>query len=169
MYNHLGSLLSLPSLPSNLSYSGLHGLEVVGLLDLGLALLAHRLPELLALLGGVDVVDDVAAFGSGQVDRLLRQGHLGRERVGVSRGEEEGLGGELALGGELSLLLGFRWEEGVSTELASRAQTGMAGVQNSSAALASPSSVLALKVRQSQSQSGYSSSGRATGSVLPLK
>lgn len=115
MYNHVGCSTPIPHSSPLSNLSCLHRLEVVGLLDLGLALLAHRLPELLALLGRVEVVLDIAALGSGQVDRLLLQGHLGRERVGVSRGQGQGFGGQLALGGELSLLLRFRWEQGVST------------------------------------------------------
>lgn len=85
----------------------LHGLEVVGLLDLGLAVLAHRLAQLVSLGRRLEVVLDVAALLSGQVDGLLRQRDLWREGLDVARGQDLCLEGLLFLGCGLALLLGL--------------------------------------------------------------
>lgn len=81
----------------------LHGLEVVCLLDLGLPLLAHRRPQLLPLVHGLEGL----LRRAGQVDGLLLQRYLGRERLNVARGEDLRLEDALALGGDASLFLGF--------------------------------------------------------------
>lgn len=85
----------------------LHRLQVVGLLDRGPPLLAHRLAQLLSLVRRGNVVEDAAVLVAGQVDGLLLQRHLWREGLEVALGEELGLEGLLALGGEFSLFLGF--------------------------------------------------------------
>lgn len=76
----------------------LHGLEVVGLLDLGLSLLAHGLPQLLALVRGLDVVLHAAARLARQIDRLVLQRHLWRQRLEVALGQELRLERLLPLG-----------------------------------------------------------------------
>lgn len=88
-------------------FSFLHRLQVVGLLDRGPPLLAHRLAQLLPLVRRGNVVEDAAVLVAGQVDGLLLQRHLGGEGLEVALGEELGLEGLLALGGEFSLFLGF--------------------------------------------------------------
>lgn len=76
----------------------LHGLEVVGLLDLALALLAHRLAQLLPLVRREDGVLDAVVLAAGQVDGLLLQRDLGGQGLDVSGREELGLELALALG-----------------------------------------------------------------------
>lgn len=83
----------------------LHRLEVVGLLDLGLPLLPHRLLELLPLRRRLDVVLDALVLLAEDVDGLVLQGHLGGEGLEVALGKQLGLEGLLALGRYLSLLL----------------------------------------------------------------
>lgn len=57
--------------------ASLHGLEVVGLLDLGLPLLPHGFPQRVSGLGRLDVVLHGAVLLARQVDRLVLEGHLG--------------------------------------------------------------------------------------------
>lgn len=82
------------SLPEFLSVV-LHGLQVVGLLDLGLSFLAHRLLELLSLLRRRNIVLNATVFIAGQIDRLVLQWNLGCKSLQVTLGEQlslEGLG-----------------------------------------------------------------------------
>lgn len=90
---------ALPSGPICLLQSVLHRLQVVGLLDLGLALLPHGLTELLALFRGDEVGGDVTVLLTGQVDGLVLQGYLGRQGLEVALGEELSLELSLTLGG----------------------------------------------------------------------
>lgn len=76
----------------------LHRLEVVVLLDLGLPLLPHRLPQLLALLRCGNGILHGTVGRARQVDRLLLQGNLGRQGLNVAGRQDPSL--------ELALLLG---------------------------------------------------------------
>lgn len=107
LYNQPSLFLLIQFFFSIFFFFFLHRLQVVGLLDRGPPLLAHRLAQLLPLIRRGDVVEDAAVLVAGQVDGLLLQRHLGGEGLEVALGEELGLEGLLALGGEFSLFLGF--------------------------------------------------------------
>lgn len=59
------------------SYSSLHRLEVVSLLNLGLSLLAHRPLEFFSFLCGLNVMINTLVLLSEDVDRLVLDGDLG--------------------------------------------------------------------------------------------
>lgn len=84
-----------------------HALEVVALLDPGPALPAHGAAQRLALVGGGHSLLQVAGFGGGQVDRLLVQRDLGRQRLEVARRQEPLLLLPLPLERQAALLLGL--------------------------------------------------------------
>ena len=85
----------------------LHALEVVALLDLELALLAHGLAELLAGGDGRDSPRNRAFLVAGHVNALLLQRDLGRQRLQVALGHQACLDCALALSGDTALFLGF--------------------------------------------------------------
>lgn len=84
-----------------------HGLEVIALLDAGLALAAHGAAQLLAGGDRGDRALGGAGGVGGQVDGLALQGDLGREGLEVALGHELRLQGALALRGEAALFLRF--------------------------------------------------------------
>ena len=84
-----------------------HALEVVGLLDLGLALAAHGAAELLAGVGGRDGALRGPVLVGRQVDALPLQRDLGRQRRQVARRQQPRLQRPLPLRRELALLLGL--------------------------------------------------------------
>lgn len=91
----------------SLKNNRLHGLQVISLLNLGLSLLAHSLPELLSLISSRNIINHASAFLPGQINGLVLDGDLGGQSFQVSFGEELSFESLLALGGDSSLLLGF--------------------------------------------------------------
>jgi hypothetical protein len=85
----------------------LHALEEVRLLDLGTALLAHGAAQLLPLVGGLYGRPHVARLARGEVDALLLQRDLGRQRLEIARCQDLLLLLALPLEREATLFLGF--------------------------------------------------------------